>query len=40
MKLGESLLDQPRNAPPDADVININSAANYALLDVFGAMMP
>ncbi|SCM74196.1 conserved hypothetical protein [uncultured Pleomorphomonas sp.] len=40
MKFGESLLDQPRNARPDADVIAINSAANYALLDVFGAMMP
>ncbi|WP_370673864.1 arginase [Pleomorphomonas sp. PLEO] len=40
MKLGESLIDQPRDAPPDAEIININSAANYALLDVFGAMMP
>ncbi|WP_026791253.1 arginase [Pleomorphomonas oryzae] len=40
MKLGEGLIDQPRNAQPDAEIININSAANYALLDVFGAMMP
>lgn len=39
MKLGESLIDQPRDVPPDAEIININSAANYALLDVFGAVM-
>ncbi|MBS1167873.1 MAG: hypothetical protein H6R00_3898 [Proteobacteria bacterium] len=40
MKLGESLIDQPRDVPPDAEIVNINSAANYALLDVFGALMP
>ena len=39
MKRGECLIDQPRDAPPDAEVVNVNSAANYALLDVFGAVM-
>lgn len=39
LKRGECLIDQPRASPPEADIININSAANYALLDVFGAMM-
>lgn len=39
LKRGECLIDQPRDAPPDTEVINVNSAANYALLDVFGAVM-
>lgn len=39
MKLGESLIDQPRRAQSDTEVITINSAANHALLDVFGAVM-
>lgn len=39
MKLGENLIDQPRHSSPDAEIISINSAANYALLDVLGAMM-
>lgn len=40
LKRGECFLDQPRNARPDVETITINGAANYALLNVFGAMMP
>ncbi len=39
MKRGECLIDQPRDTPPDKEIVNVNSAANYALLDVFGAVM-